>query len=135
MSMRISSGLLLAILLAGCGEKTVDHNVLAQVEAKQRSDAEDSGRIMCAQRGQGDFARVCTVERTATANGLVLTISHPDGAFRRFLVTRDGRGVVAADGAEKAVVTVLGEGGIEVALGGDRYRLPATVKGLAARGS
>ena len=34
-----------------------------------------------------------------------------------------------------SVVTVIGPGSIEVALGGDRYRLPATVKGAAAPGS
>ena len=135
MSTRISSGLLLPFLLTGCGERTADRNVLAEVEAKQRGDAEDSGRIVCAQHGSRDFARVCTIERTAAADGLVLTVSHPDGSFHRLLVTKDGRGVVAADGAEKAVVTVIGQDSIEVALGGDRYRLPATVKGSAARGS
>jgi hypothetical protein len=132
MSTRISSGLLLALLLGGCGEQGTDHNVLAQVEARQRTDAEDGGRIVCAQHGSNDFARVCTVDRVDGADGLVLTVSHPDGSFHRLLVTKDGRGVVAADGAEKAVVTVLGPGNIEVELGGDRYRLPATVKGAAA---
>ncbi len=135
MSTRISSGLLLALLLGGCGEKSTDHATLAQVEAKQRVDAEDSGRIVCAQQGSNSFARVCTVDRADGADGLILTVSHPDGSFHRLLVTKDGRGVVAADGAEKAVVTVIGPGSIEVALGGDRYRLPATVKGAAAHRS
>ena len=135
MSTRISSAILLSLLLAACSEQTTDRNVLAQVEAKQRSDAENDGRIVCAQHGSADFARVCTVDRVNGADGLVLTVSHPDGSFHRLLVTKDGRGVVAADGAENAVVTVLGPGSIEVALGGDRYRLPATVKGATARGS
>lgn len=65
----------------------------------------------------------------------MLTVRHPDGAFHRLLVTKDGRGVIAADGAETAVVTIIANGEIEVALGGDRYRLPATVKGKAARAS
>lgn len=135
MSTRISSAVSLSLLLAACGEQTTDRNVLAQVEAQQRRDVENDGRIVCAQHGSADFARVCTVDRVNGADGLVLTVSHPDGSFHRLLVTRDGRGVVAADGAEKAVVTILGPGSIEVALGGDRYRLPATVKGAAARGS
>ncbi|MDB5709548.1 MAG: hypothetical protein JWL96_1618 [Sphingomonas bacterium] len=135
MSTRISSVILLTLLLAACGERKTDGNVLAQVEAKQRVDAENDGRIVCAQHGSADFARVCTVDRVNGADGLTLTVSHPDGSFHRLLVTKDGRGVVAADGAEKAVVTVLGPGSIEVALGGDRYRLPATVKGQAAPGS
>ena len=135
MSTRISSVIFLPLLLAACGKQATDGNVLARVEAQQRSDAENDGRIVCAQHGSAGFARVCTVDRVAGAAGLVLTVSHPDGSFHRLLVTKDGRGVVAADGAEKAVVTVLGPGSIEVALGGDRYRLPATVKGAKARGS
>lgn len=135
MSMRISSGALLLLALAACGEPQTDKATLANVEAEQRARQDDSGNIVCAQRGSGDFARVCTVDRTQSADGLVLTLRHPDGAFHRLLVTRDGRGVIAADGAEKAVVSVIGSGEIEVALGGDRYRLPATVKGKAATAS
>jgi hypothetical protein len=135
MSTRISSVVLLVSSLGGCGSQGTDHATLAQVEAKQRADAESDGQIVCAQHGSHDFARVCTVDRVNGAEGLILTVSHPDGSFHRLLVTKDGRGVVAADGAEKAVVTVLGAGSIEVALGGDRYRLPATVKGQAAHGS
>jgi hypothetical protein len=126
--MRISSALPLALLLVGCGEQRTDHAALAKVEAQQRAAAEDEGRIVCARQGSADFARTCTVDRADSDAGLILTIRHPDGAFHRLLVTRDGRGVVAADGAEKAVVTILDPGTIEVALGGDRYRLPATVR-------
>ena len=89
--------------------------------------AEDH-KLECALAGSARFERVCRVERTSGGEGLMLTLRAPDGGFRRLLVTRDGRGVVAADGAEQAVVTVLDQGAIEVALGGDRYRLPATVK-------
>jgi hypothetical protein len=127
--MRISSGVAFALLLAACGEERTDHATLARVEAAQRASREASGAIVCTENGSTDFARVCTVDRTETDNGLILTIRHPDGAFHRLLVTKDGRGVVAADGAEKTVVTVIGSGEIEVALGGDRYRLPATIKG------
>ncbi|MEO5866607.1 MAG: hypothetical protein ABIS14_08585 [Sphingomonas sp.] len=127
MSTRISSATLLPLLLAGCGEGKHDHAVLAKVEAEQRDAAEAKGEIACAQNGAHDFARVCTVDREHGRDGLILTVRRPDGAFHRLLVTRDGRGVIAADGAEKAVVTVIGTAEIEVALGGDRYRLPATV--------
>jgi hypothetical protein len=34
-------------------------------------------------------------------------------------------GIAAADGAERAQVTRLPQGGVEVAIGGARYRLPA----------
>lgn len=75
----------------------------------------------------GSYQRICLVEQDQGPDGVVLTLRHPDGRFRRLLVARDGRGVIAADGAEQAVVTVTGEKQIDVALGGDRYRLPATV--------
>lgn len=127
--MRISSALPLALALAACGERHTDHATLARVEAEQRAARDDSGNIVCAQKGSADFARTCTLDRADSAAGLILTLRHPDGAFHRLLVTKDGRGVIAADGAERAVVTVIGTGEIEVALGGDRYRLPATVKG------
>jgi hypothetical protein len=129
MSTRISSALLLALTLAACGEEKTDHATLANVEAAQIAHAEEAGNIICARRGSDDFARVCTVDREQADQGLILTVRHPDGAFHRLLVTKDGRGVIAADGAERAVVTVLDKYSIEVALGGDRYRLPATVRG------
>lgn len=128
MSTRISSAVLF-LTLASCGrEQPANTQVLAQVEAQARTDAADSGRILCARHG-ATLTRDCTIEQTQGQDGLVLTVSHPDGAFHRLLVTTDGRGVVAADGAEVAKVTVVGADGIEVALGGDRYRLPATIKG------
>lgn len=139
MSTRISSALPLALSLAftliGCGEAKTDHATLAKVEAEQRAAAESGDNIVCARNGSGDFARVCTLDREKSDEGLILTVRHPDGAFHRLLVTKDGRGVIAADGAEKAVVTVTGKDSIEVALGGDRYRLPATVRAPAAPAS
>ena len=135
MSMRISSALLLVLFLTACGEQRTDHAVLAKVEAEQRARRNDNTNIVCAQKGSTDFARTCAVDRTDSDEGLILTVRHPDGAFHRLLVTKDGRGVIAADGAEKAVITVLSAGEIEVALGGDRYRLPATVKGNLAKPS
>ena len=131
MSTRISNPvplLLLPILLTGCGGRsdTANTDVLARVEAQQRVDAEDDGRILCA-HGDAPLTRDCTVDRTDDTQGLILTLRHPDGGFRRLRVTGDGRGVVAADGADEAKVSVVGAEGIEVALGGDRYRLPATI--------
>jgi hypothetical protein len=83
--------------------------------------------IPCA-HGTAPLAPRCTVERERTDAGLVLTLRDPDGGFRRLLATRDGRGLVAAAGAEPARVAVVGPDLIEVALGGHRYRLPATVR-------
>lgn len=133
MSMRISSTILLAFALPACGPQTTGNETLAKVEAQQRTLADDDGLIECAANGSGVFKRSCTVDRTESDRGLVLTVRHDNGAFHRLLVTTDGRGVIAADGAEKAVVTVLDADHIEVALGRDRYRLPATVKGSTNR--
>jgi hypothetical protein len=56
-------------------------------------------------------------------------VRKPDGGFRRLRVTDDGRGVAAADGAEAAQVTIIADDRIEVAIGGDVFRLPASVRG------
>jgi hypothetical protein len=90
--------------------------------------APEEPKIACAAAGATDLTPVCTHDRTETPNGVFLTLRHPDGAFRRLQIIRDGRGVIAADGAEPAKVTPLGPAQIEVALGGARYRLPATVR-------
>ncbi|WP_369412047.1 hypothetical protein [Hephaestia mangrovi] len=94
--------------------------------------AADRGEIDCAPQGAAAFKRACTLDRVSGGDGLTLVVHNPDGGFHRLLVTTDGRGVVAADGAEKAKVTIIGPGQIEVAVGGDRYHLPATVKGQSA---
>lgn len=111
-----------ALTLSACGDPDAARNEALAAAAEQ------SGRIDCATEGAARFERVCAVERSAGPDGLVLTVRSPSGSFRRLLVTTDGRGVVAADGADPAQVTLLGDDRIEVAIAGDRYRLPATVR-------
>jgi hypothetical protein len=130
--MRIFSILGLALALGACGGKEGGANSLQEAEAQARADSAESGQIDCAIGGAKAFTRTCIVDRAMTNGELVLTIRHEDGGFRRFRVLKDGRGVVAADGAEPAVVSTLGASAIEVQVGSDRYRLPATVKGKAA---
>lgn len=89
--------------------------------------AEAEERIECAVDGTAAFRRVCVVERTGGRDGLI-TIRSPSGSFRRLAATEDGRGVMAADGAEPATVTLVGQGLIEVSIGPDRYRLPARAR-------
>lgn len=102
----------LSFLLAACG-------------GSPAAKAED--RIDCALDGAPAFERVCTVER-APGHDVLLTLRGPSGSFRRLVTTQDGRGVMAADGAEAANVKLVGEGLIEVSIGSDRYRLPARVR-------
>ena len=111
--MRISSGALLTLTLAACSAGA--------------PDKDDRGEtIACALDGAADFAQACSVERARASGGLMLIVRHPNGGFRRLQVTSDGRGVVAADGAD-AVASALAGGLLEVSIDGDRYRLPVTV--------
>lgn len=83
--------------------------------------------IDCRASSAPAMARDCTVERMATPDGTALTVRNADGSFRRLLMVGDGRGVVAADGAEPAIVKAVDATSIEVAIGGMVYRLPARV--------
>jgi hypothetical protein len=132
---RRRGGLLIvsALALGACSGEPANTQALAVAEANQASEAADDGLVNCAVDGAEAFARTCTLDRQQTAQGLVLTIRHPDGGFRRFKVTRDGRGVVAADGAEPADVAITGPEEIEVGVGDDHYRLPATIKAGASK--
>lgn len=128
MSTRISSALGLFVLLTACEVEVRDKVAEARNEAHQEKIAEAAGKIECAPPGADTFAYACAIDMVHSQDGLFLTLRHPDGGFRRLLVTRDGRGVTAADGAEQTVVSTLAPDLIEVAIGGARYRLPATVR-------
>jgi hypothetical protein len=122
---RISS-VALALLLTGCGQSEKSNgpaplvqqsNALAEVPA-------ETPKTVCAVEGSAELAPVCDRE---LVDGL-LTLRHPSGGFRRLQVMTDGRGVIAADGAEPAKVATIGTSLIEVSIGDDRYRLPAVVQ-------
>lgn len=117
--------MLLTLALAGCNQSSApDDGAIADAAAKAAS-------VPCALAGSASFNARCTIERMVSGDGLVLVVHHPDGGFRRLLVATDGRGVMTADGSDPATVSVVDPGTIEVGVGGDRYRLPATVKGQA----
>lgn len=103
-------------MLAACGGAADDQTTAA--------------RIDCAMAGAERFARDCTLARMAGSDGTVLVVGREGAGFRRLLVATDGRGVVAADGVDAASVTIIGDGMIEVAVGGDRFRLPADTDGV-----
>lgn len=121
--------LLLAFAVAACGRGEGEEQ--RRPGPAPRHAAGDSGnatpddRIACATEGRPQFERVCSLDRAESPKGQVLTLYSPSGSFRRLLIATDGRGVVAADGAEPARVTLVSAGVIEVTVGGDRYRLPA----------
>ncbi|WP_231736286.1 MULTISPECIES: hypothetical protein [unclassified Sphingopyxis] len=117
------------LLLAACSDKPNNADIAA-AEAKQSRDAANDGRIECALEGAKLFDRTCTVQEMSGAEGAVLVVGRSDVGYRRLQITTDGRGVISADGAEVANVSIVGEGVIEVAIGNDRYRLPADTGGV-----
>ncbi|WOF45341.1 hypothetical protein KNJ79_08250 [Sphingopyxis indica] len=110
------------LLLSGC-------NASSDAESGQSGETALSGRIDCALEGAPDFGRNCTLDEMKSADGTVLVVGRADSGYRRLAIATGGRGVVAADGSEPAKVTVIGDGMIEVAVGKDRYRLPANTGG------
>jgi hypothetical protein len=105
------------IAMAGCSSQ----------ESQAPKVAEGGERISCAVGGAKDFSETCAVDRVEADGKLTLVVRHPDGAFRRFAVVSDGRGLVVADGAEAAKTAIEGDQ-LAVSVAGDRYRFPAKIK-------
>ena len=108
------AALLGLLLLVACGQKEDD-------------PAPGLAKVECRLRNTKDFAELCTTEKMGSPDGRVIVARAPDGSFRRFLVVADGRGVIAADGAEPVTVTPAGNGHIDVAAGDMVWRLPARI--------
>jgi hypothetical protein len=108
--MRTSSAALL-LLLGACSQEAAEKPAVAA--------AEGDNRIECALGGAAEFKRDCVVEREQQVGGVSLTVRHPDGGFRRFMVYNEG--IETADGADRAEVTQHG-GRTDVTVGSDRYR-------------
>ncbi|HWV60677.1 MAG TPA: hypothetical protein VN034_08495 [Sphingopyxis sp.] len=126
---RFGGVLLTLIVLASC-DRAPDNGDLAEAEARgSREAAANNGRIECALEGAKLFDRTCTVDEMSGADGTTLVVGRTNVGYRRLQITTDGRGVVSADGAEPAKVSIVGDNMIEVAIGHDRYRLPANTGG------
>lgn len=121
--MRIALSLATFALLAACGDSG----------ARETASSDEGIRIACAIDGAASFEQACVLEREEGTGGVGFTLRHPDGGFRRLRIAGDGRGVVAADGSEPARVTIMNDREVEIAIGANRYRLPARVAGLTAR--
>ena len=83
----------------------------------------DETPVACALHGQRAFAPECRSMPIGKGDSWAMTIHHPDGGFRRFLVDAAGA-VTSADGAERVEQARTADGIVEIAVGGDRYRLP-----------
>lgn len=117
--LRISIALALLAGLSACGKAG------EQPAQPSPQASESASGVPCRVGKAGPMTPDCAIEREGSGEGAVLTIRHPDGGFRRLQLVKDGRGVVAADGAESAVVYLTGDGQAEIAIGDDLYRLPA----------
>ena len=109
--------------------KVLALSLLATLAACSAGEEAPKGRgIDCAVGGSDKFLPECFVEDSRVGERRFLTVRNKSGAFRRFEMVDGGRGVIAADGADEAVVKWSAEGVLEVAVGGDRYRFPARMK-------
>jgi len=124
----LGGALLMTVALAACN-RAPDNSELADAEARGSREAAEDGRIECALEGSKLFDRTCTVEEMSGEGGTILVVGRGNVGYRRLQITTDGRGVVSADGAEPAKVSIVGNNMIEVAIANDRYRLPANTGG------
>lgn len=108
MSLRTFSFALL-LALTGCGAVIPD---------------DDEATIACALDGKAAFENVCRALAVGAGDGWTLTVRHPDGAFRRFLIDSADE-VSAADGSEIARSLRHADGRLEIMVGKNRYLLPA----------
>ncbi len=122
-------GAILPLLLLAACNRAPDNGELAEAEARGSREATENGRIECALEGTKLFDRTCTVEEMSGEGGAILVVGRGNVGYRRLQITTDGRGLVSADGAEPAKVNIIGNNMIEVAVGHDRYRLPANTSG------
>ncbi len=111
MSTRISSLVLVAALTA-CSQ-----------DYAPPAEANDEP-VFCALAGSQQFKDQCRAERTTVDGAQVIVVRHPDGAFRRLEVSKDGQNLLAADGADQSQSALKGDR-FEVILGPDRYVIPA----------
>lgn len=101
------------VLIAACSQ-----------EFAPPAEAADDEPVFCALAGSAEFKDQCRAERTVVGAAQVIVVRHPDGAFRRLEVSKDGQSLLAADGADQSQSALKGDR-FEVILGPDRYVIPA----------
>ena len=68
--------------------------------AVQEQAEEGAKPVDCALGEGSDFGPFCMLETGELDGESLVTIRHPDGGFRRFVVQEDGSGLAVADGAD-----------------------------------
>lgn len=107
--------------MAGCGGG-------ATLPAKGEAADTGSRSIPCGLRAQ-EPRQSCLLEVEDRKGDLYLTLRQLDGGFRRLRWPKGGT-LGPADGAEPLETTALNGGGVEVRIGGWRYRIEKKGGGL-----
>lgn len=137
--MRIAAALSvagLAAILATCGADALapadDSSAAGATAPPPTGNAgDDTGSsgdpytIACALNGASGFDSTCTVERRMVDGEQWLTVFHPDGGFRIFMLLPEGAGLAAVAGAHEVEQVLTGDT-LEISIAGNRYRFPAT---------
>lgn len=113
-----------SLLLAACSAEPEDQTTNS---AAAPGAGQPDRRIECRTGEAAPFARTCSFESVESDEGRLLIVRKPDGGFRRLRLGNDGRGIVAADGAEQVTMANVPDGRIEISIGGDHFRMPWTV--------
>ena len=117
--MRISSALLPCLALAACSSGEVPDETAV---------ASGDQRLTCAIGPGSDFSDSCSSQKIEREGETIYRVNHPGGGFRLFTLAEDGGGMVPYDGAGSAFNTLDGDV-LEVQVGEDRYRFPASTDG------
>lgn len=97
--------------------------VLTACHKREAATEQDGEPISCALAGAREFRADCRLERVMMDGRETYVIRHPDGAFHRLELSRDGQNLLAADGADVTQSARKGDR-FEVILGQDRYVVP-----------
>ena len=107
--MRLAPVLTAALLLANCSGPAPE---------------ELAGEVIaCGLGGATQLAQQCRLERAVVEGVQTFVVRHPDGSFRRLVVSNDGQNLDAADGADASQSALKGDR-FEVILGDSRYVIP-----------
>ena len=120
------SALFTVLLLVACG--SAEQPAVQSNGAAAPSLGQVDNRIDCRPAGQAAFTRTCTIETSDAPEGRILTVRKAEGGFRRLRIASDGTGIVAADGAEPAHVSLAPDQRLDVEIGGDHFLLPARIR-------
>ena len=118
----VFAAIALLLVLPGCSKGAAGAS--GSEQSAPQAEITDS-RVACAVGGAKVFTPVCTLDALHEANKEIWVVHHPDGGFRRFQILDNGKIIATADGAFEVQAARVGSE-LEVKVGDDRYRFPAT---------